>query len=65
MVVKVSPKITGKVVGNRRFLWFVAAQDGLIIKLLRMVSPGILQRPQADHHLRRLEKIFETESQGR
>ena len=33
--------------GNQRFLRFVAVQDRLIIKLLRMISPGMFQHPQA------------------
>ena len=33
--------------GNQRFLRFVAVQDLLIIKLLRMISPGMFQQPQA------------------
>lgn len=33
--------------GNHRFLRFVAIHDPLIIKLLRLVSPGMIQRPQA------------------
>lgn len=33
--------------GNHRFLRFLAVNDPLIIKLLRIVSPGMFQRPQA------------------
>ena len=33
--------------GNHRFLRFSATQDPAIINLLRMVSPGMIQRPQA------------------
>ena len=33
--------------GNHRFLRFSAIQDPTIINLLRMVSPGMIQRPQA------------------
>jgi len=33
--------------GNQRFLRFVAVEDRRIIKLLRMVSPGMFQQPQA------------------
>ncbi|MDP7674184.1 MAG: nitroreductase family protein [Dehalococcoidia bacterium] len=33
--------------GNHRFLRFVVIQDPLILKLLRLVSPGMIQRPQA------------------
>ena len=33
--------------GNRRLQRFVAVQDPLTLRLLRMVSPGMFQRPQA------------------
>ena len=33
--------------GNRRLHRFVAVQDRVTLRLLRMVSPGMFQRPQA------------------
>jgi nitroreductase len=33
--------------GNRRLHRFVAVQDSMSLRLLRMVSPGMFQRPQA------------------
>ena len=33
--------------GNRRLHRYVAVQDPLTLRLLRMVSPGMLQKPQA------------------
>jgi len=33
--------------GNRRLQRFVAVQDPLTLRLLRMVSPGMFQRPTA------------------
>ncbi|MFG2044624.1 nitroreductase family protein [Dactylosporangium sp. NPDC048998] len=33
--------------GNRRFQRFVAVDDGATLRVLRMVSPGMLQRPAA------------------
>src|SRR5499427_10960292 len=33
--------------GNRRLHRFIAVQDALTLRLLRMVSPGMFQRPRA------------------